>query len=150
MSNQIKNSFLYLPLYLTKEHARAPAEKRKEKRRNRQIGPVAPVEGSKLAGKNWSPELTAFFLPPCTSRARQLGHPPPAARPTPSCPGPGPLPGDHTRYTRPAAPSLSFMLCKTEHPNPNLSYLAICIRIWSDQKSLTSFLIVCTFVHPCP
>jgi len=37
------------------------------------------------------------------------------------------------------APSLSFPLCKIEHPNPNLSYLAICIRIWSN----LSYLGIC-------
>ena len=37
-----------------------------------------------------------------------------------------------TRYAHP----FSSLLCETEHRNPNLSYLAICIRICSEHKCI--------------
>jgi hypothetical protein len=40
------------------------------------------------------------------------------------------------------APSLRFTLCKTERPNPNLSYSAICIRIGSNHKSIHVLCLV--------
>jgi hypothetical protein len=39
------------------------------------------------------------------------------------------LPGTSTRHAGMPAPLSSFLLCKTELPNPDLCYLAICIRI---------------------
>jgi hypothetical protein len=63
-------------------------------------------------------------------------------RPTPNCPG---LHWALCRRRAPTrvgmpAPSLPFLLCKTEYPNPNLSYLAICIR-------MGSVLITSVYLH---
>jgi hypothetical protein len=80
------------------------------------------------------------FTPPASSifrgAARQLGgRPPPAPRPklrqVPSSSSVLLLGLRWTLKRRRAPPGiyLSLLLCETEYPNPNLSYLAICIRI---------------------
>jgi hypothetical protein len=80
-------------------------------------------------------------------------------RPTPSCPrsssGPCPRRTSTTPATRYPAPSLPFLLCKT---NPNsVIYFPICIRIWSSHKCICIHVFyayiflsgVYTCVHPC-
>ena len=47
------------------------------------------------------------------------------------------------------APSPPFLLCETEHPKANLSYLAICNGICSNCKCIP-VLCLQKIYHPCP
>lgn len=145
-----------------------PSYARKGKR---EIGPRAEERGRRQSCVHTCfclPSLVPFTSPRVRERQRQqLGWPPPppAAQLPRASSSSGPLPATTTTTTRthhhsmPAPslpfPSLPYLPCKIEHPNPKWSYyLATCMPIWSNRKCihvlwrLTS--IWCTCVHSCP
>lgn len=144
---------------------------KKREKRNRPSRPRAEERGRRQSCVHTCfclPSLVPFTSPRVRERQRQqLGWPPPppAAQLPRASSSSGPLPATTTTTTRthhhsmPAPslpfPSLPYLPCKIEHPNPKWSYyLATCMPIWSNRKCihvlwrLTS--IWCTCVHSCP
>jgi len=60
----------------------------------------------------------------------------------------GPFAGDGTRQVFP--PSLLFMLCETEHPNPNLRYHCLMPTNFELSEIIPLSGVHVYTVHPCP
>lgn len=142
---------------------RPTAEQEKSKQK-RQISPVSFDEEKPRRAPRESPRsyghtcLLYVFLFPFASLARHLGRPPPAYAQLPKVLA-GPFAGDEHRPHQP--PGISPSLPAKGTPSPNLSYLPICIRIWSNHKCIytctnmpiflwaVGCIYISTYVHPC-
>jgi hypothetical protein len=118
------------PIYL-----RQLRKKKRREEKKRQFGPVA---GGEAQGRIVLLRSHVFLFP-FASLARRLGRPPPAYGQLPKVLV-GPFAGDEHPPQPPGIPPLLFPFCCAKlpnwHPNPDLSYFRICIRIWSNHKCI--------------
>jgi hypothetical protein len=67
-------------------------------------------------------------------------------RPTPGAEvSAGPFAGDERALTGTRTPSPTFLLCETEFPNPNLSYLSYLYVLGSDSDLITCLYMCCAY-----